>query len=444
MQSRDGGWARVRRRQSRILSQQHPVRRPRRAARSADRGRHRALRLDAGAARRDAQTSKPLARWRRLSAPHAAAGGLVVRPLGHELHLRHLVGAVRAECRRRRSSGPGDAQGGRLAACRSRTPTAAGARTRAATSSTTSGYEPAPSTASQTAWALLGLMAAGEVDHPASGAGVEYLIRHTDRKRAVGRAALHGDGLSARVLSALSRLFEVLPALGAGAVPEFEKHQQQGGRGRNVILGAGRLPRPWWNSIDPRPVLIVTGLVQEARIAAGPGMTVICSSSDPQQLRALLAGFDPSTIRGVISFGVAGGLDPDPADPATSWSRPMSSPVRSAGWPAWRSASELIAERRPRRSARGPRQACRRRAGRGRAGRQGRAAHAETGASAVDMESHIAADYATEAGLAVCCRCASSAIPRRERLPALATARHQAERQYRSAQGAGRPCAKPD
>jgi len=64
------------------------------------------------------------------------------------------------------------------------------------------------------------------------------------------------------------------------------------------------------NSIDPRPVLIVTGLVQEARIAAGPGMTVICSSSDPQQLRALLTVFDPSTIRGVISFGVAGGLDP--------------------------------------------------------------------------------------------------------------------------------------
>jgi squalene-hopene/tetraprenyl-beta-curcumene cyclase len=38
---------------TRILSQQHPVLRPRRAARSADRGRHRALRLDAGAARRD-------------------------------------------------------------------------------------------------------------------------------------------------------------------------------------------------------------------------------------------------------------------------------------------------------------------------------------------------------------------------------------------------------
>jgi len=37
------------------------------------------------------------------------------------------------------------------------------------------GYEPAPSTSSQTAWALLGLMAAGEVDHPAVARGIAYL-----------------------------------------------------------------------------------------------------------------------------------------------------------------------------------------------------------------------------------------------------------------------------
>ena len=37
------------------------------------------------------------------------------------------------------------------------------------------GYERAPSTASQTAWALLGLMAAGEVDHPAVARGIKYL-----------------------------------------------------------------------------------------------------------------------------------------------------------------------------------------------------------------------------------------------------------------------------
>jgi squalene-hopene/tetraprenyl-beta-curcumene cyclase len=39
------------------------------------------------------------------------------------------------------------------------------------------GYEPSPSTASQTAWALLGLMAAGEVDHPAVQRGMGYLSR---------------------------------------------------------------------------------------------------------------------------------------------------------------------------------------------------------------------------------------------------------------------------
>ena len=37
------------------------------------------------------------------------------------------------------------------------------------------GYEKAPSTASQTAWALLGLMAAGERDHPAVSRGISYL-----------------------------------------------------------------------------------------------------------------------------------------------------------------------------------------------------------------------------------------------------------------------------
>ena len=37
------------------------------------------------------------------------------------------------------------------------------------------GYESAPSTASQTAWAVLGLMAAGEADHPAVARGIAYL-----------------------------------------------------------------------------------------------------------------------------------------------------------------------------------------------------------------------------------------------------------------------------
>ena len=151
------------------------------------------------------------------------------------------------------------------------------------------------------------------------------------------------------------------------------------------------------NTIDPRPILIVTGLVQEARIAAGPGMTVICSSSDPQQLRALLTVFDPSTIRGVISFGVAGGLDPS----LRSGDVVVATEVLAGDtrWLAGLSLNEeLIAS-----VALGSRRVVRG----GLAGveevvvaRDGKAAlRSETGAAAVDMESHIAAAYAAEAGL---------------------------------------------
>ncbi len=44
------------------------------------------------------------------------------------------------------------------------------------------GWEAAPSTASQTAWALLALMAAGEVDDPSVARGVEYLIATQNKK----------------------------------------------------------------------------------------------------------------------------------------------------------------------------------------------------------------------------------------------------------------------
>ena len=63
---------------------------------------------------------------------------------------------------------------------------------------------------------------------------------NTERKRAVGRAALHRNRLSSGVLPALPWLSEVLSALGIGAVSEFEQHEQQGGRGRNVNLGGDR------------------------------------------------------------------------------------------------------------------------------------------------------------------------------------------------------------
>ena len=151
------------------------------------------------------------------------------------------------------------------------------------------------------------------------------------------------------------------------------------------------------NSIDPRPILIVTGLVQEARIAAGPGMIVICSSSDPQQLRALLATLDSQSFRGVISFGVAGGLDPSlRSGDVVVATEVFAGDTRFLAGSALNEEMIASAALKRRRIVRGVlagveqviiAKACK------------AALHSETGAAAVDMESHIAAAYAAEGGL---------------------------------------------
>jgi squalene-hopene/tetraprenyl-beta-curcumene cyclase len=56
------------------------------------------------------------------------------------------------------------------------------------------GYQPARSTASQTAWALLGLMAAGQVDHPAVARGVAYLKRTQEADGLWSQAHYTGGG----------------------------------------------------------------------------------------------------------------------------------------------------------------------------------------------------------------------------------------------------------
>jgi hopanoid-associated phosphorylase len=126
-------------------------------------------------------------------------------------------------------------------------------------------------------------------------------------------------------------------------------------------------------------------------------MAVICSSSDPNQLRALLTTLDPTSIRGVISFGVAGGLDPS----LKSGDIVVATEVM-AGDTRWLAGLSLT-EAQIASIALG-----RRRVVRGllagveevvAASASKAALHSETGAAAVDMESHIAAAYAAEAGI---------------------------------------------
>ncbi len=88
------------------------------------------------------------------------------------------------------------------------------------------GYEPAPSTASQTAWALLGLMAAGEVDHPAVARGIDYLARTQGADGFWNEPRYTATGFPRVFYLRYHGYSKVLPAVGAGALPQPEERQR--------------------------------------------------------------------------------------------------------------------------------------------------------------------------------------------------------------------------
>lgn len=156
-----------------------------------------------------------------------------------------------------------------------------------------------------------------------------------------------------------------------------------------MILGAGGDA-----TFDGLPVLIVTGLHQEARIAEGHGMTVVCSGSSPRQLRDHMSGLDATSVRGIVSFGVAGGLDPNLRSGDVVIATEIITSTRR--FQALAPSQENLAAFQ---GGRGPRIVTAALAGSedvvlGQASKA--KLHAATGAAAVDMESHIAAAYALE------------------------------------------------
>ncbi len=157
-----------------------------------------------------------------------------------------------------------------------------------------------------------------------------------------------------------------------------------------------------FSELSERSVIALVGLAFEARIAAGPGVLVICRGRETPDLLQLAIS---AGCRSIISFGVAGGLAPDlvpgdcvvasaiidypalrPTDPL--WSRKLADVIPGALHGPIVGVNSVVSD---------PADKCR--------------LHALTGAVAVDMESHMVGRLAASHGLALL-PCASSLIPR--------------------------------
>ena len=135
-------------------------------------------------------------------------------------------------------------------------------------------------------------------------------------------------------------------------------------------------------------VVAVTCLALEAGIARGPGVSVLCNQSSG--LRAALRAAIARGASGIISFGIAGGLAPDLAtgdwvvasgirtgkdviETDRAWARRLLETLPSAIHAHVLGSDSVIAGAKEKLQL-----------------------HDETGAAAVDMESHIAAEIAAE------------------------------------------------
>ena len=139
-------------------------------------------------------------------------------------------------------------------------------------------------------------------------------------------------------------------------------------------------------------VIVIAGLAFEARIAAGTGLRVICSGNG-KDLAAKISRTITHDCRGLISFGVSGGLAPE-LEPGTCvigssiisstgthatdhlWSKRLVDTLPNTVYGPLMGVPEPVADPSTK-----------------------RALYIKTGAVAVDMESHIVAGVAAARGL---------------------------------------------
>ena len=143
----------------------------------------------------------------------------------------------------------------------------------------------------------------------------------------------------------------------------------------------------------PLAIVAVSGLASEARIAAGPGVRAIAAAGDPRRLAHLIEREIAHGARGIISFGIAGGLVENIGAGGSLIGRAIVS--GESRWQCDAAWMTVLGARLPgaivadlagvdaplmRSTAK-------------------RALHRATGATAVDTESHIAAAVAAKHGL---------------------------------------------
>lgn len=143
--------------------------------------------------------------------------------------------------------------------------------------------------------------------------------------------------------------------------------------------------------VNDKPVIAVTGTLREGDLVKGLGVTVVAGGSDPERLRAQLAEMAPHAA-GIISFGMAGAIDRHmklgdmiigsrliggfTGDCDEGWVKALRTMIPTAKVGAMHADGRFFADHRSKNE------------------RAGRSA-----ALAVDMESHLAAQAAADAGI---------------------------------------------